>query len=64
MALISEEKGLIGTYFSNIKVYDVEFIERVIKELEIEIERLKTNFFILFSSFHFFICLIDNSTNR
>jgi len=35
LALISDKKNLIGTYFSNLKVYASEQIEEVIKEYEI-----------------------------
>jgi UDP-N-acetyl-D-glucosamine 4,6-dehydratase len=36
MALVSDDKHVIGTYFSNIKVYDNSSIATVAKELEID----------------------------
>jgi len=36
MALVSDDKHVIGTYFSNIKVYDNSSIATVVKELEID----------------------------
>ncbi|WP_370518767.1 polysaccharide biosynthesis protein [Sulfurovum sp. bin170] len=36
MALISDDKHLIGTYFSNIKVYDRSDISAIVEELEID----------------------------
>ncbi len=36
IALLSDDKHLIGTYFSNLRVYDKESIDSVIEELDIE----------------------------
>jgi len=36
VALVSDDRYLIGTYFSNLKVYDESSIEEIIKKLDIE----------------------------
>jgi len=37
MALVSDDKHTIGTYFSNIRVYGCEMIERLVDQLAIEV---------------------------
>ena len=36
MALVSDNKHMVGTYFSNIPVYNKSAIEKIVKELEID----------------------------